>query len=157
MTPARRTLQFNSLDDILTDARTVTASEHHTTNNWNAAQNIDHVARMIELSIDGFEITVPFPLRLIGKLVFRPKWLKKGFTPGTNPPSKIARYFAPREGVTLEQAMQKLEEQIQRAKDQGMHQPSPLLGPLSHDEWDTIQRRHAEMHFSFIHPGTSAE
>ena len=32
-----------------------------------------------------------------------------------------------------------------------MSKPSPVFGPMTHEEWEQLHCRHAELHFSFIH------
>ena len=41
---------------------------------------------------------------------------------------------------------------IERAGSQRMKHPSPVLGKLSHEQWEQLHCRHAELHLSFLHP-----
>ena len=52
----RRELHFNSLDDILADVdRLASSREIRTLGNWSAGQIFEHVARVMDKSIDGSE------------------------------------------------------------------------------------------------------
>ena len=51
----RRTLHFNSLDEIAADVEMLTkAREIKTLGNWSAGQVVQHVATTMNKSIDGF-------------------------------------------------------------------------------------------------------
>ena len=57
------------------------------------------------------------------------------------------------EDVTWEDAMKRLRTEVGRARDAGrMTRPSPILGRMSHNDWVRLPCRHAELHFSFMHP-----
>jgi hypothetical protein len=60
----------------------------------------------------------------------------------------------PDEDVTWEQALSELRETIDKAKRDGMTHPSPVLGRMSNDDWVSLHCRHAELHFSFLHPAS---
>ena len=148
----RRALRLESMDAILADAESVTSQPYRTVGGWSAAENIDHVANVVEMSLDGFTLDVPWPLKVVGRLFLKPSWLKNGYKPGIRPPAKVAAAFAPREGVTLEQALERLRRMVTRSKSEPMDRPSPLLGALTHEQWEQMHCRHAELHLSFIVP-----
>jgi len=150
----RRSLAFRSLDDILADAEAMMSRQPiRTTGNWTAGQIIEHVGLFICWSIDGFPFTMPFPLRFIGPLI-KGRAQRKPLQSGIKAPGRMTPHM-PGQGVALEDAMRTLRGEIGRVKaGKRMEKPSPLFGKLSHEEWVRIHCRHAEMHFSFMHPSS---
>ena len=147
----RRTLSFSSLDDILADAEAMTESSA-STGNWNAAENIYHVALLIDFLNRGAPFAVPLPMRLLGKTLKLFRIHVKPIKPGFKAPSEVENAFAPPTDITLEAAKQKLRDETAYAKEHGMNYPSPLFGKLSPDDAVAMNCRHAELHFGFIHP-----
>lgn len=148
--PERRVLRFHRLEDLVADAETVLGGPHRTTGGWTAPQIVDHVAALIELSHRGTDARMPLPARLFGRLL--KLRLDKPFPAGIRFPKSVERDFAPRPAVTAEQALARLRQAVADARAKGMTKPSPLLGPLTDAQWETVHRRHAELHFSFMHP-----
>ena len=77
----RRTLEFDTLDDVLADAEILTAKHATTVGNWTLGQIFQHLANTMNLSIDGSDFRAPWYFRLIGPLILR-SILKKGMSPG---------------------------------------------------------------------------
>lgn len=152
---ARRTLRFDSLDDILADAQAITDGPHHTTGNHSAPELIWHVAYFIDKAVTGFGFKAPLPLWLLGHALRPLGIVNRPMKPGIRPPRSMDRRFWPGPEVTLDEARDYLRLAIDAARTPGsMTHPSPVLGKLTHDQWQTLHCRHAEMHLSFIHPGT---
>lgn len=149
----RRSLRFGRMSDIRADVEMLDAAPSiRTTGNWTAAQNVDHVAALIEGSLDGIPVRGPLWMRMMGKLV-RSSALNKPMRPGFKLP-KAMREFGPSEDVTWEQALGRLRAVVERIENGArMEEPSPFLGELSHEEWEQLHCRHAELHLSFLHPG----
>jgi len=150
----RRELSFETLDDILAEAEAIAAGPHHTTGNHTAGELFYHVAVPMKGAVEGFGFAVPLPMRLFGRTL---KLLGKAaapFNPGINPPKSVLQHFWPPEPITTQQGLDTLRAAIDAARAPGsMTHPSPLFGHLSHDEHVVLNCRHAELHFSFIHPG----
>ena len=149
--PTRQKLSFKTLDDIARFVEPLPARGATSTGNWSAAQNIDHVAAVVDASIDGFTFSAPFPIRIFATLM-RNRFLSKGFNPGIKMPSNVPTAFKPGPETQLDDAVRHLTDSIQRAKDKKMTVVSPIFGALSHDQWIDMHCRHAEMHFSHIRP-----
>ena len=147
----RRRLHFESLDDIVADAEAVTSGPHRVTGNWSAAQNFEHVAKLMAISNRGIDMPVPVPMKLLGRTLKVLGMHRKPFNPGLKPPAKVARVFAPDPEISLDEAIQHLRDEVAYAKQHGMTHPSPLFGKLSNDDWVAVHCRHAELHFAFIH------
>ncbi len=149
----RRELRFEKIDDILADARAVTAGPHHATGNHSPAEIIHHVAYFIDKPVTGFGFTAPLVMRLFGRALRLMGRATAPIAPGLNPPRAVAQRFWPEPGVTLDDAMAYLARSVDAAREPGrMRHPSPLFGRLSHEQWIALNCRHAELHLSFIHP-----
>jgi hypothetical protein len=146
----RRALRFGRLrelvDDIGSFGGTVRA-----TGNWTPAQIVEHVAKFIECSLDGFPVRdAPLILRGVAKMM-RSSILNKPMSAGFKSPRKLSAML-PSPDVTWDQAVARLKKVVDRIDGKGerMVQRSPLLGFLEHEEWIQLHCRHAEMHFSFL-------
>ncbi len=147
----RRRLRFSNLQEVLADVERLDAvGGRRTTGNWSDAQIVQHVARMVNLSLDGFPGRAPLALRMVGKLM-RQSALTKTLQPGFRFPARFA-VLAPDPDVTWDRAVDDLREAVGRFRAQPEVFPSPVLGPLSHEEWEQLHCRHAELHLSFMHP-----
>ena len=145
---ARRELRFGSLADILADAESLAAGPTRTLGSWTAAQNIDHVRRLIRVSHAGADFTVPWVFRLLGRLI-KSRVLRSAFKPGM----KTVPAFEPPAEITMDEAIAAFREEIDLASRPGaMSRPSPFLGRMTHDDWERLHCRHAEHHFGFIIP-----
>ncbi len=146
----RRRLSFTSLDDIQADVEALDGSAIRTTGNWTAAQIVQNVTDVITLSVDGFGFKLALPLRVLGRLL-RSRALTKPMRPGFSVPPAM-RAMLPSDQLPFEQAVASLRQAIGRTKSERMTKASPLLGQMTHEQWEQLHCRHAEMHLSFIHP-----
>lgn len=146
---SRRTLKFNTLDDLLNDALALQAKGVTTHGKWTAAQVFLHVSAVIQASIEGFTFKMPFPVRIVGRLI-RNRSLSKGFPSGIKIPSSAKHAFDPPANISLDEAMRHLIGSVNKAKQKQMQQVSPIFGALNHDQWVELHCRHAELHFSYL-------
>jgi hypothetical protein len=153
----RRTLTFKNLDDLVSDLQSVSTVGIGSSGGWTPAQNVEHVARGIDTSIDGFTFTVPLPMRILGRLI-KGRVLTKGIPAGKIkiPPAAQAA-FCPGPETRFEDAAKHLTDAVERAKRKKMTAVSPIFGKLSHEQWVALHCRHAEMHFSFLHPAAQTD
>ena len=87
--------------------------------------------------------------RLVGRLL-RNSTLNRPMPSGLKIPKKFT-FLQPDPDVTWDEATTHLERAVQRVESgERMTHPSPVLGPLEHEEWMQLQCRHAEMHFGFL-------
>jgi len=121
--------------------------------NWSPAQGLWHLARFMELSIDGF----PFRYRRGPAWLLRRvrlvgwRWLiMLAFRPGfTNPPE--AAVLEPHPALSLADAAPFLRQQIARIRGgEQMTRACSAEGPYSHEQWLYIHLRHAELHLGFL-------
>ncbi len=149
--PQRRTLRFRSLDDLLADTQMLVAAGVQAHGKWSTGQVIAHVASVIDASVEGVRFTLPFPMRILGRLI-RNRSLKKGLPSGIKIPGKARSTFAPPASLTVEQAIGQLIAAVEKAKQRRMTAVSPVFGKLNHEQWVQLHCRHAELHFSFLSP-----
>ncbi len=153
----RRKLQFHTLHEILRDVEQLAAVTSETgesicaDGNWTPAQIVEHVTFFIDGAIDGFTFTAPLLIRVLAR-PFKKRILTKPMKPGVKLPARM-NVVLPDPQTTWEDAVSALRDTVARI-DTGerMTQPSPLLGAMTHEDWVKLHCRHAEMHFSFMHP-----
>jgi hypothetical protein len=148
----RRELHFSSMPDIQTDVEYLDSGDPpRTSGNWTAGQVVEHVAKMIQLSIDGFpRVKLALPLRILGRLL-RGRILRDPLRSGLKFPQRFD-FLAPTPGITWEEAVEYFNGIMGRLATEKMTGVSPVLGRLSHEQWVCFHCRHAEMHLSFLHP-----
>lgn len=155
----RRPLKFQSLGEVLADLDAIEASIQAGTlamsGNWSPGEVCDHLRKFFEFAIDGFPSKAPAPVRLIARMMLKRRATASDepFPAGFKLP-KSASALLPTPGIGDLEGLNALREQIDRVqKGERMTQPSPLIGPLTHDDWMVMQLKHFSLHLSFLHPG----
>ncbi len=159
-TRPRRAVRLRTIDDLLGEVDRVESATRsgqiRTLGNWTPAQVLWHIAKLIELSFDGFPFRYKrgpvWMMRLMRLLSWRGLiWL--AFRPGfRNPPE--AAVLEPDSAVSLESAAAFLRQQIDRVRrGEQMTQCCSVDGPYSHEQWLYTHLRHAELHLSFVNLG----
>ena len=148
----RRELKFSCMKDILDEIEYLDSGDPpQATGNWTPGQIVEHVTKVIDYSIDGFPVRkASFWVRVLGRLV-RKKALTDPMRSGIRFPARFA-FLEPDRAISWEEAVEHLERTIPRLDSERMNQRSPVLGKLSHEQWEQLHCRHAEMHFSFMQP-----
>lgn len=148
----RRELYFNSMGDILDDVEYLAAGDPpRSAGNWTSAQIVQHVATVIDCSIEGFPaVRATLPVRIICRLL-RKRILTTPMKPGLNLPRRFA-FLLPESRSTWDEAVDRFRMVLTKLDTQRMTHRSPVLGRVSHEQWVQLHCRHAEMHFSFMHP-----
>jgi len=147
----RRKLQFDSLDEVVTDADMLVSSPNtKVLGNWPLEKLLTHLAMAINHSIDGISAKAPWFIRLIGPLLKR-RLLRHGMSPGFNLPKKVEVDFFPA-AASPQEALNGLRAAVARLQTEKMTAKHPVLGKLSHEEWTQLHLRHAELHLSFAVP-----
>ena len=148
----RRTLRFNSLDDILAEAERLAAAPRvRAMGNWTLPQAIGHLARSLDISIDGAKFRVVWYIRLIGPLL-KKRILTKPMPAGFRLKGEAAATLLPESAASLTEALAHLKRATVRIKQEPHRAPHAFFGKLSREEWDRFHARHAEMHLSFFVP-----
>ena len=156
MAATRRTLKFESLDDVVRDAEHLLASGYDRAGYWDLGQAASHVAAWMSYGMDGFP-KAPWAIRAIlgvVRLAVGKKLLRKLFASGVMPTGgPTVPESVPDEGGDPAAAVATLRETVERAKAHaGPLHPSPLYGSLTKDEWVRLNLIHAAHHLSFLVP-----
>ena len=152
--PPRRPLHFTRMAELAADARAVAGGPHHTTGAWDAAQILHHVADLIGVANRGSDLRFPLPFRLLGRGLKAAGLHRRPIKPGIRAPANIQALVDVHHGKPVGEAIERLAAEVAEAEAKPMSFPSPLFGRLSHEDWVTIHCHHAELHFSFLHPGS---
>ena len=145
----RRKLRYDSYQDLLNDAERLAVSELRPLGNWSLGQVLGHLARAMELSIDGCEFKASWPVRMIARLFFRQRLISGPTPAGFQLPRAAREAFVP-PPTGSQTGLAELRRAIERLHNEFDRAPHPFLGELSLDEWDNLHLRHAEMHMSFM-------
>jgi hypothetical protein len=148
-TSTRRRVRYASLDEIVADAERAVRDNSATTGNWSLGQILEHLAIGQDKTIDGFGFSTPWPVRTIGRLVFKKRVLNKGLTPGFKLSPKAAAILVPGETDTAA-ALEHLRKSVERLKTEQKRSAHPFLGPMNVEESTQMCLRHAELHMSFV-------
>ncbi len=148
--PTRRTVHYASFDEVVADAERLVRAGATTTGNWSLDQIFGHLAIAMERSVEGFSRKAPWPMRLVGRFLIKPRILKHGMKPGFKLPAEAEKTSVPPPGGDPQVALERLRRAVARLKSDATRQPHPFFGPMPAAEWDRLHLRHAEMHMSFI-------
>jgi hypothetical protein len=144
----RRELHFDNQNQVLADVRRLASCRHRQLGNWSLGQICDHLAKTIDMSIDGSKAQFPWLLRKIAPL------LKKRFI---RSPMRAGFTVPPRSGIEpdpqeTQAGLAALETAVARLSQTSERKPHALFGPMTREEWDQLHMRHSELHLSFIVP-----
>ncbi len=145
----RRDVRYNSFDELLDDARRLVAADTVTLGNWSLGQILEHVAKALDMTVDGFNMTAPWYVRLVGRFVLK-RFLHKKMPAGFKLPASAKALLPPETDAAA--ALEHLERAVARIKSESRRAPHPVLGPLTLEESNLLQLRHAELHLSFVKP-----
>jgi uncharacterized protein DUF1569 len=146
----RRTVCYNSYDELLADAERLATIENRTLGNWSLGQIYKHLAKAIHMTIDGPPFLLPWPMRIAFTLFMKKRMLQKSLPPGFKLPKK-AEHMLP-EPTTTADGLELLRAAVQRVKSTPQRGLHPAFGKMGPGEWDQFQLRHCEMHMSFVVP-----
>ena len=142
----RRSVRYQSYDDLLRDAERIASSESiQTLGNWSLGQIFKHLADAIESSIDGSGFVLPWPIRIVFTMLMKRKYLYGSLPAGFKAPKR----FQPGPIDTLA-ALDELRAAVGRMKSEADRVMHPAFGNITREEWDQFNLRHCEMHMSFI-------
>jgi hypothetical protein len=147
----RRELHFTRIDEILTDIDRLSRGKFHTIGNWTFPQIVDHLARAIQASIDGFGFQAPWWARKIVAPLLKNSILTKPMWSGFKLP-ETAKALMPDSEITLAAAIDKLKQAVARFQQEHKRAPHPFLGLMPPREYELLHLRHSELHLSFVVP-----
>lgn len=146
----RRTVRYESFEEILADAERLAAVPTQTLGNWSVGQIYKHLALATHVMVDGAPSAPPAVVQ------FLLRWLlKKRMTTRTLPagfPLKNKSAVLIPDATTTGEGLALLRAATQRVQQTDARAPHPAFGPCTRAEWDTFHFRHCELHMSFILP-----
>lgn len=145
----RRTLRFETYDDLSAEVDRLAASPVRCLGNWSFGQNCRHLAVVMNKSIDGFGFRAPWPVRLAASLL-KGRILERGLWAGAQLPA-IGKELLP-DPVEDAAGVSELRTAIARLQRETPMALHPVFGPLTPHDWLRIHLRHAELHLSFVEP-----
>ncbi|MEK6249233.1 MAG: DUF1569 domain-containing protein [Planctomycetales bacterium] len=148
----RRTVRYESYDELLADAQRLAGTKVHTVGNWSYGQILDHLSKACHGMIDGMDFKIPAPARLMMRLLMKKKMLTQQIPPGFQIPSSVKAAVEPVESISVEKALASFSVAIERCKAESKRSLHPAFGNMTCEEWDLFQLRHCEMHMSFVVP-----
>ena len=146
---ARRPVRYDSFQDLLNDAERLAACDVRSLGNWSLGQTLGHLARAMEMSIDGADFKAPWLVRLAARVFYRQRFISGPMTPGIRLPGRAQAMLVPEE-TNLQTALAELRLAVLRLQHDTERAPHPVFGEMSLDEWDSFHLRHAELHMSFL-------
>ncbi|MEL7499232.1 MAG: DUF1569 domain-containing protein [Planctomycetota bacterium] len=152
----KRTLKFQSFDEMFSEIEQLQQGGYVSRGNWNLAQTCGHIGEWMRYPVDGFPVP-PFWMRpifwimkvTVGQSMKR-KILSEGFKGGmpTAPPSVPAA-----DAMTDLDAISQLRETVTRVTSHaGELIPSPLFGPMDMEMLKTVTLLHAAHHLGYLAP-----
>lgn len=144
----RRKLNYASYAELLADADRIGSGPAQALGNWSAGQIFRHLALVYNCSMDGFRISFPWYFRWPARM-FKKKILGGAMPPGFKLPAEGGDSLTP--GTTpTEEGLAELRTAVARLQSEPQRARHPVLGTLSHEEWDRLHLQHASLHMSFL-------
>jgi Protein of unknown function (DUF1569) len=151
----RRVVRFTSYDDLLRDAEALAGFDYDRAGNWDLAQICNHLATVMEMSLDGFPARYPWFVRLVARWFFLGKMLRHQVSRKRFP---APAYMQPPDSHDDRAAVERLRTAVKRLNDHtGSLQPSPIFGKLTPEQWCEVHLWHGEHHLSFLQAKATAE
>ncbi|MCC6361098.1 MAG: DUF1569 domain-containing protein [Phycisphaerales bacterium] len=153
----RRTLRFETLDQMLADARACAAAGRlKQLGNRSLGQALNHLAAWIEYPFVGYPPELSFPDEMkAGAAAAKQRLMDETMKPGERLPGIAAGTLAI-DDVPTAVGLARLETAAARLAAGGpgdvLPLPDPYFGPVTHHEWTEINLRHAELHLGFFVP-----
>ncbi len=153
----RRRLRFATIDELLADVdRIVTAETSGTlrrTGNWTAGQVFGHIATWSNYAYEGYPFRPPWFIRWILRKK-KAVYLRNGMPAGVRIP-KVPNGTFGTEEMSTEEGANRLRRALLRLKNgEPAKFDSPAWGEMPLEERIALNLRHAELHMSFLHPGS---
>jgi hypothetical protein len=146
----RRELHYTNFDEVSADAECLAAGPVRMLGNWTYGQILEHLASVMEMSIDGFNAQAPWYIRLAAGLFMRRRFIYGAMPAGFSLPKQM-RHLLPKE-TSVTEGLGHLRRAIERLKIEEARSPHPVFRRLTREESDQIQLRHCELHMSFVLP-----
>lgn len=149
----RRAVAYDSLDAIVADAQRLVDAGATTTGNWSLAQILEHLATAMDYQVDGFppELTFNPVLRFFVRTMLKKRFLTRGVPSGYKLKGRAATALIKEQSeVEAAAALDHLRRAAERFKAATKSADHGAFGPMTKAEAELLQRRHAELHMSFV-------
>jgi hypothetical protein len=146
---ARHQIHYTSLDDFRADADRMGRALVRTVGNWTYPQILDHLAKSITASLDGFGFKAPWVARVFIAPLMKNSFLTKTMRPGFRLP-RSAKGLLPGNDLTVPVSLDNLHTALARYENEPQRAPHPFLGMLASQEYTSLHLRHCELHMSFV-------
>lgn len=163
-TAVRRSIHLKTVEDIAAELERIAEAESagtlSSTGNWTPGENLDHVVKFMEMSMDGFPERAPWFVRAIG-FVLKPFVFSKLEGSKPLPAGRIdnrgrADFIEPVMGADATEAIERGRRILGRVKaGERFEQRSPLFGRVTHEQWCLVHASHCNLHWSFLDLGDS--
>jgi hypothetical protein len=148
MTPGRRTLRFDSLDQVMPDVERLLEG-HTTVGNWSLAQICRHLATVMRRVVDLPASTPSDPSKWVSQEEKRQVMESGVLSEGLPGPPELM----PPESLDEREEAEGLRAAIAHYQaSSGPVIPHRIFGPLTKAEWDRLQLVHLAHHLSFAVP-----
>jgi hypothetical protein len=145
----RRTVHFDSYEELLADVHQMNAQPSRYLGNWSLGQVCEHLAKAIEYMVDGAPFRAPWVIRTVGPWI-KKRIISRPMKPGFRLPKSAAAYLPENSDAAV--GIARLEQAIERYRQAAVLKPHSIFGTMTREEVDQLNFRHAEMHLSFIVP-----
>lgn len=149
-----RELRFDTIDQVRLEVEQLRRAGYERAGQWDLAQACDHLAYLMEGSLDGFTIQVAWLIRArFGWAVLHRILPQKKTKPGVPAPQENIAPPNSAEAAAVErfcQVVRRFEAQ------QGDDHASPLFGYLTRGPWRELHLIHGAHHLGFLRPRREA-
>ncbi len=149
-----RRLAFANIGEAIADAEELARADADGTldrlGNWTLGQALGHVAAWASYPYEGYPVTPPWFVRLLGPLLKRRVFrgtLPRGYRLPGVPGGTLGI-----DVLSTEAGLARFRHSLTRLGDAPPKVRNPVFGWLTHDEWLTLNLRHAELHLGFFVP-----
>jgi hypothetical protein len=146
----RRRLDLRDFDALSADVERLKHGGYTKAGNWDLGQTCHHLARSMQVSLDGFAFKAPWYLRIFIAPIFKRKMFRtRTMRAGINGPPELM----PGPQTEESSALKDVGAQLVRVRNNtGAFQEHAFFGTLTNEEWKQFHLIHAAHHLSFLIP-----
>ena len=148
---ARRDVHYKSLDEFRAEVERLAETTVRTVGKWTYPQILDHLAKSMSASLDGYGFKAPWLARVLIAPLVKNSILTKGMRPGLRLP-KSGQHLFPSTDIELPTAVENIHKALARYETEPQRIPHPFFGKLASQEYTSFHLRHCELHMSFVVP-----
>lgn len=149
-----RELRFETVEEAIRDAERLVGAERagrlRRLGNWTLGQALGHVAAWASYPYEGYPITPPWIVRVLGPLM-KKRVLRGPLPRGYRLPGVAGGTYAT-EAIDAQVALDRYRGALRRLATTPPTAPNPVLGHMTPDEWLRLHLGHAALHQGFFIP-----